>query len=43
MSPQQFGEHALVMWIQVLHQHECHAGIRWHVREECPEGLEPTR
>ncbi len=37
---EQVDQHALVMGVQVLHQHERHAGIRGHIGEERREGFE---
>jgi hypothetical protein len=40
MLAEQLDEHALVVRIEMLHQHERHAAVRRHVSEERLEGLE---
>ena len=39
---QQVGQDALVAGVQVLHQHEGHAGVRRQRSEKLPEGLQPA-
>jgi hypothetical protein len=40
---EQLREPALMARIQVLDQHECHAGVGRDMREELGEGLETAR
>jgi hypothetical protein len=42
VAGQQIDHEALVLWIEMLDQHEGHATIGWQRFEELPEGVETT-
>ena len=43
VGPQQFDHRALVVGVEVRHQHERHAAVGRRFREEALEGVEPAR